>query len=386
MCFNGKNLYNSALFELRQVYFHNKKHKKRKKFPKYSDYAGQAKYSDDFKELPAKVAQLAVKRAFDDVSNFFKSLKAYSKNPTKFKAVPKLPSYKHSKHGRQLVVFNNQAVSSKWYDGTIQLSGCTWTIPFHYYESCAKLCEVRIVPRLGYYVIEIVYQCPVLENDDTMVCGIDPGLNNLVTVAFKHRPALIISGKPIKAINAYYNGLISDKKSKLPKGIYTSQHIQSLWRNRLNKIKDYMHKASDRLLKILSAEGIKTIIIGHNKDQKQRSKLKNFVQVPRTMFNTMLKYKAEEYGMEVILTEESFTSKASALDGDVLPTKRGEHNFSGKRIKRGLYRTKDKTLINADANAALNIMRKVGVSLKVRSDRLKGFVVTPESLPISYGW
>lgn len=108
------------------------------------------------------------------------------------------------------------------------------------------------------------------------------------------------------------------------------------------------------------------------------------------MFNTMLQYKAEDRGMVVVLTEESYTSKASALDRDKLPAKRGgRHQFSGKRVKRGLYRTKDKTVINADVNGAYNIMRKIFPQVIRKgwwSDRIKGFVVTPERLSPTLGW
>ena len=80
------------------------------------------------------------------------------------------------------------------------------------------------------------------------------------------------------------------------------------------------------------------------------------------MFNNMLAYLGKAYNICVIEREESYTSKASFLDMDDIPTyKEGDetkYTFSGKRIKRGLYRSKNGTILNADVNGSLNIIRK----------------------------
>lgn len=398
----SKNLYNATLYKLRQIHFHNEKvwkegKGKQKELLSCGAYSKKrsTKSSEAFLDLPAKVSQATVKRAFDDFLYFYKALKAWSKTSEKFKAKPKPPNYKHPEHGRQLLTYNNQAISKSWREGVLKLSGQEWTIPFRAHKWASKLSEVRVVHRQDYYVIEIVYQVDVDMVAGRKVCAIDPGLNNLATVAFTHRKALIVPGGPVKAINAFYNRLIAQAKSNLPEGVRTSRHIKSLWRNRHNKIKDYFHKSTTQLINTLYEEGIGCIVIGHNEGQKQRINLgrrtnRDFVQVPRTMFNTMLQYKAEDRGMVVVLTEESYTSKASALDRDKLPAKRGgQHQFSGKRVKRGLYRTKDKSLINADVNGAYNIMRKIFPQVIRKgwwSDRIKGFVVTPERLSPTFGW
>ena len=89
----------------------------------------------------------------------------------------------------------------------------------------------------------------------------------------------------------------------------------------------------------------------------------NFVMLPHGKFVEMIRYKAEDYGIDVTIREESYTSKASALDFDEMPTfdEKGSTPkpiFSGQRIKRGLYRSAKGLLINADINAATNIGRK----------------------------
>ncbi len=89
----------------------------------------------------------------------------------------------------------------------------------------------------------------------------------------------------------------------------------------------------------------------------------NFVNIPHARFISMLTYKAERAGIRVILTEESYTSQASFLDRDPLPVWKPDdetvYTFSGKRIKRGLYRAADGMLISADCNGSGNIIRKV---------------------------
>ena len=95
-----------------------------------------------------------------------------------------------------------------------------------------------------------------------------------------------------------------------------------------------------------------------------------------------MKYKCQLEGINVIEQEESYTSKVSFFDNDFIPVY-GQNDelfkSSGKRIKRGLYKTKDGILVNADINGSLNIMRK---HLNVVCDEIispanRGFVVNP---------
>ena len=168
-----------------------------------------------------------------------------------------------------------------------------------------------------------------------------------------------------------------------------SNWIHNLWRRRENKIKNYLHLVTTRLADKLYELGVSRVIMGYNKDQKQNINLgnktnQNFVMLPRLTVNSMLRYKLMEKGMSYIETEEAYTSKASALDGDALFTikdpKRKGYSFSGRRLSRGLYRSSDKTLINADVNGAINIMRKV--IQNVPTDWIRGLVVTPVRLQL----
>src|SRR5205085_12144728 len=133
------------------------------------------------------------------------------------------------------------------------------------------------------------------------------------------------------------------------------------------RVNHYMHSPSRRIIDLLVAEGIGTLVIGLNRQWKQEVSLgrrnnQSFVQLPHSRFIEMLEYKAQLVGIRVIVREESYTSKASFLDRDEIPTYDsnviGTPVFSGKREKRGLYRAKNGRRIHADINGAYNTLRK----------------------------
>ncbi|TWI52962.1 RNA-guided endonuclease TnpB family protein, partial [Halalkalibacter nanhaiisediminis] len=198
--------------------------------------------------------------------------------------------------------------------------------------------------------------------------------DNLATIVTNtgRRPVLV-KGKNIKSINQRYNQLKAHymgilRHGKNPKeGPFTSKRLEKINHKRFNQMKDLFHKASCQIEQMALEEDIDTIIIGQNKDWKQNSNMgkknnQSFVSIPHSLLIQMMTYKAERHGIKVIVTEESYTSKASFLDNDEIPVyseNDSKKSFSGKRIKRGLYRSKNGTLLNADVNGAANIMRKV---------------------------
>lgn len=182
---------------------------------------------------------------------------------------------------------------------------------------------------------------------------------------------IIINGKPLKSINQYANKKNAELKSYLDKGdeSYKSK-LSKLWLKRNNKITDYMHKASTYIVNQLVSKNISKLVIGKNKFWKQdinigKKNNQNFVSVPFLTFTNMLEYKCKLKGVEVIYQEESYTSRASFLNEDFIPTFTKDsvdlkkYKFSGRRIHRGLYKIKKKKIfINADVNGSLNILRK----------------------------
>lgn len=324
----------------------------------------------DYKVLMAQVAQQTLKLLDKNWISFFESIKDWGINPTKYKGMPKLPNYKHKTNGRFNIVFTNQNCSIK--DGIIKFPKC-----FHGYKLTThvtdKLQQIRIKPMNNQYVIEVVYQKEIVDSNQEInnVVGIDLGLNNFVTITNNlGLTPIIVNGRIIKSINQFYNKQMSHFKSilKAETNRDYSNRLNRLTTKRNNKIKDYIHKTSRFVIEYCIKNEIDTIIIGNNKNWKYEIELgkrtnQNFVQIPYSMLMSQLEYKAQDAGIKVIITEESYTSKASFLDNDILPKynkdNQDKYVFSGKRIKRGMYKSKDGVLINADVNGSYNIIRKV---------------------------
>ena len=219
--------------------------------------------------------------------------------------------------------------------------------------------------------------------------SIDLGIDNLASCSSNVFNSFIINGKPVKSINQYYN----KKKAKLQAELElknkkkSSKQIQNLTLKRNNKIKDYFHKASRYIVNQLVNQSINTLIIGKNDGWKQETNIgnvnnQNFTSIPHQMFINQLKYKCQLEGINVIEQEESYTSKVSFFDNDFIPTYQVNDELfksSGKRIKRGLFRTQNGLLINADINGSLNIMRKYlnEVCDEIISPANRGLVMNP---------
>ena len=135
-------------------------------------------------------------------------------------------------------------------------------------------------------------------------------------------------------------------------------------------MRDAVNKAAKLIIDHCIKHQVATVVFGWNQGQRQEATLgrttQSFVQIPTAKLKERIKQLCEHYGIKFVETEESYTSKASFLDGDFLPTygeKPETWKPSGKRIKRGMYRTGTGELINADLNGAANILKKVETQL-----------------------
>ena len=231
-------------------------------------------------------------------------------------------------------------------------------------------------------MLEIVYNVrETAPNPDTgKYAAIDLGVDNLTTMATNTNLApLIINGKIPKSVNQFYNKELARQKSicQQMNGQYSSRRIARLTAKHNRRIDDFLHKASRIVVNACDKQDISTIVIGQNKEWKQNSRLshkvnQHFVQLPFARLIKMIQYKAEDKGIAVILTEESYTSGTSFLDGE-LPIK--ENYDKKRRIHRGLFRANNGKLINADVNGAMQIMRKVFPNVK--TDGIEGVVLRP---------
>ena len=372
LCFKSKNLYNAALFEFRQSYFN--KEEDTLTWQNINRIFNQSNQFD-YRELPSKVSNTVLKKLGNNISSFCSLVKKSDYN----KKV-RLPKFLHKTDGRFIVEFNKQTFSNKR-DEDNNLIICKSSLNLRIPTKVENPQQVRIVPKTGCYVIEVIYE--IKENkmkQNQRVASIDLGLNNLATVVTNDGDnPILISSKKIKSINQYYNKMASKQKSLLPNNIFTSKSLARLWLKRNNKISYEIHKITKFLANYFDERDVSKVIIGNNTDWKNginlgRRNNQNFVNIPYSKFINQLTYKCQLLGITVITREESYTSKASFLDYDEIPNYNDETKpkFSGKRIKRGLYRSTTRK-INADVNGAYNIMAKENPNYIISNREQLGF-------------
>ena len=354
ICFKSKNLYNKALYLVRQHYFNTKSYLDWIKI----DRLMVGSKDVDYYTLPTKVSKQTLMLLDRNFKSFFALLKK-KKNNTYDKPV-RIPRYL-DKEGRYITTFPKDAVSKKSLKkGLIKLSSLSIEIPTKVTES--DLVEVRVLPRNNHHVVEVVYKVDDVEpkSDNRRYASIDLGLNNLATVSSNVVKPFIINGRPLKSINQYWNKEKSRLQSLLKGNKKTSKRIESITNKRNNKVKDYLHKSSKMLVNFLVSNDISTLVIGYNEEWKQNINIgkrnnQSFVNMSFYTFIKQLEYKCKLEGISVILTEESYTSKCSFLDNESVEK---HENYLGKRIKRGLFRSAKNRIINADLNGSLNILKK----------------------------
>lgn len=387
ICLNSKDLYNSCLYVIRQAYFNGEN--------VINQLHHLMKDTRQYKALPAKVSSSVLLMVQKNFKSFFKANADFKKNPSKYKAKPRIPNYLDKDNGRFLVSYTNQAISKKVFKvaNKIKLSNTNIEVFTNITDFSVINC-VRIVPKLGYYILEIVYT--IKENDKLEDNGryyaIDLGVNNLTTITSndKDLKPLIINGKPLKSINQFYNKKLAYYKSQIDKRNQNknTKRINNLHLKRKNKIDNYLHKASKEIISLCKQNNINTVIIGKNDNWKQeinngKQNNQNFINIPHSRFIEMIKYKCEIDGINLIIREESYTSKASFLNLDRIPNYGDKDipKFSGYRKIRGLYKIKGcETILNSDVNGSYNILRKAIPN--VFSNGIEGFGVIPDVITL----
>ena len=225
--------------------------------------------------------------------------------------------------------------------------------------------QVRLVPHATHYTMEVIYERAITpaDVDPAWVAGIDLGVNNLAVIT-ANQPGftpLLVNGRPLKALNQWYNKSRAHYQSLLPEGQYTSHRLDVLTDKRKRQVDSYLHVASRRIVDHLVQQRIGTLVIGKNDGWKQDVTLgkrtnQAFVFLPHARFIQMLTYKAQLVGLQVIVTEESYTSKCSFLDREPLAR---QEQYLGKRVTRGAFVTGTGKRLNADVNGAYNMIVKV---------------------------
>ena len=360
LCHLSKNLYNASLYDVRQYYFETKSYRtwqsQRPIFTK--------NHNPDYYALQSHLAGEVLMQVGRQFIGFFNNKSNQKK---------RIPKYK-DKNGYNVVTFPKITISKQnGFDEDTQLY--TYTLCKRSYNLKIKSTKSNIkMVKFVYDEVNDVIKCykiyeveqPKLKKDNSRYFSIDLGLNNIVSIYnnIGIRP-LLYNGRPIKSINQYYNKTNAKFRSELPTNVKSSNRLKQLSFKRNHKIDYEMHKISSHIINEAVKNNISKIFIGNNVGWKNeinigRRNNQNFVNIPHTKLINQLLYKGLLNGIDVIVTEESYTSKASFVDKDELPTYGESDNlkFSGKRVKRGLYRDSKGNLWNADLNGAGNIMRK----------------------------
>ena len=373
LCHTAKNLTNEAIYNVRQYYFTEGE------FLKYEKNYTLLKNSPNYKTLNSNMAQQILKEVDGSFKSFFGLLKLAKKGKYAFKNC-KLPKYLPKDGYTTLVI------------GFVRLKGNKLIIPFsNSFKKThkpveitippilldKKVKEIRITPKANARFFEIQYtyeaECIQRNLNKNNALAIDLGINNLATCVTNTGKSFIIDGRRLKSINQWFNkenARLQSIKDKQRFGKKTTNRQTAIARDRNNKVNDYMNKAARKVIDYCIKNNIGTLIVGYNETFQRNSHIgkqnnQNFVNIPYGKLREKLEYLCELNDMMFVKQEESYTSKASFWDKDNIPTYNAdnpqEYKFSGNRIHRGMYKTKDGITLNADVNGALNILRKSSV-------------------------
>lgn len=318
-----------------------------------------------YRDMPyATCSQICIQEKCREWKTFYHAGKRYREHREGFTGRPKAPGYLDKVHGRGWIVITSQnfSIDEK---GKVRMPG--FLSKLHIRARHRDIKDIRI--KTGCGIIRILLRYKREEPAPSrapFTMGIDLGVENLMTICFdSERTPVIINGRPLKSINQYYNKKKASLQEKSKKGnqLHRTHAIDRLDQKRAHKIKDYLHKASRRVIDLARKENAGLIVIGNNKGWKQEVTLgkrtnQNFVSIPYRILIDMICYKARLEGIRVKVTEESYTSGTSYLDGEY-PDR--VHYDKSRRVKRGLFRSNSGILINADVNAAYQIMKTGGI-------------------------
>ncbi len=345
LCRFSKALYNKCNWIIRKSWFAHEE------LPSFSKMLRDMKHTEEYLALGnAKISTTTIKKLYEDWSNFKKAYKDYYDNKNKYEKAPNPPKKKNK---LSQVIFYNKTIQRKAFrNGYIVPTNGLFSVK----TKLKNFKQVVVTPLRKGYVIEISYEQKETKEDvdENKVIAIDLGINNLCAITSNQNlEPILINGKPLKSINQYYNKNKTRNRS----------HKRKL------RIENYFHNTSRWIINYCLKHKIGTIIIGKNVNWKNEISLgkktnQTFCFIPYNNLIQKITYKAQLVGIKVIITEESYTSQASAVDNDVLPVynceNKEKYKFSGKRIERGLYKSNIQNFVlNADVNGSYNIGRKV---------------------------
>lgn len=340
------------------------------------------KYTDHptYRRMNSQVNQNAIKKTVKSWKSYFQLRKDYAIHPEKYKARPRIPGY--IKQPAMTAAYTNQTAKFIHKDGRVYLRFVNHRQPVligrESLYSDMTYVKTEVKPQHGGYSILLTFKediiLPEVPKFPKRILGIDVGVDNFCAVANNFGDApFLIKGGAVKSMNQNFNKERARLLSEVTKGSDSThskketKRLHALSRKRETRLRDFFYKTAWYLVRYAKQWQAEVIVAGHNEDQKQNICIgtrnnQNFVAIPFCRFLDILRYTAAKAGIPVVLREESYTSKASLLDLDSIPAyKKGDttsYTFSGKRVRRGLYKTDRGFFINADINGAGNILRK----------------------------
>ena len=392
LCRLSKNLYNATLYAIRQYYFTEKK------YLRYESAYHALKDNENYKLLNTDIAQQTMKVVDRNFKSFFALIDKAKQCDYKFSSI-KLPHYL-PKDGYFMLIIPRFTVKDGYF--TVPMSNAfkkefgTVNLPFPKNLDKEQVKEIRIIPKHNckFFEIDFVYiqEQQTMQLNPNNALGIDLGLDNLATCVTNTGASFIVDGKKLKSINQWYNKenarLQSIKDKQGIKGLTNRQYRLLTKRN--NRVNYYMNKTARIIVNYCIQNNIGNIVIGYNLDWKRNINIgscnnQNFTQIPHGNLRVKIKSLCERYGINYVEQEESYTSQADFFANDTLPVYNAdnpqEYNFRGKRISRGQYRTYQGTIINADCNGALNILRKSNL-VDLRVLQARGCLDQPERIRV----
>ena len=369
LCFLSKNMYNVALYNIRQYYFSEKK------YLSYESNYKLCKDNENYALMNSNSAQQIMKVVDRNFKSFFALIELAKKGNYQYEQI-NLPHYL-KKDGFFNLIFAEFSLKDGLFTVPMSTSfrrlygKVSIKLPYNLLDK--KIKEVRILPKSNARFFEVQYIYEIEPSKEILnpnnALAVDLGIDNLATCVTNTGKSFIIDGKRLKSINAYTNKVnaklqcIKDKQ----KIKSTTKQQKKLWDKRNCKVNDYLNKSARMVIDYCIANDIGTLVVGYNPTIQQNSDMgkinnQNFVNLPIGQLRDKLNYLCKRYNINFVEQEESYTSKADFLADDDIPTYKAfdskTYTFSGKRIQRGLYQSSTGILLNADCNGALNILRK----------------------------
>ena len=324
--------------------------------------------------LHSHMLQQIILNYIGDYKSYIAIKGMYEKEDKVIKGRPRMPRYK--KEEKVQITFTKYAIRkegrtirlsiSKKIQEKFQVKSLNFLIPKKL-EKLVNLESIKMIKigkeKNGKYKLDIIYEKEEKKQaEGSNIMAIDLGMNNLATCTnMKNNKSLIIAGESLKAKIGYINKEIArlegiQMKMVGNKKYRNTKRINKLYEQRRNYSKTYMHKASRLIIEYALQNECDTIVIGEIKDIKQKMQgNKRFVQMPIQNLVEKIEYKAKLEGIEVIKITEEYTSGVSSIDKEKINK---ENYDKSRRIKRGLFKTEEGKIINADVNGSINILRK----------------------------